>query len=364
MSNPDPSSSPLHPEWRAFLEQQGANIEADCVRDFGQPEVERRLAKTDTVLTDLSHLALLHASGPDAGAFLQGQLSNDIRQVSATQSQLSAYCNPKGRMLAIFLVLQRPEDGYYLQLPAALAEATLKRLRMFILRAKVNLAPADLGLARIGLSGPNADSMLRDLLGLVPANPYDSITSGDVTVIRLAGPHPRFELLAPWTQLVPLWKAITGQARPVGAAPWSWLDITAGIPVVLPGTVEEFVPQMANLELVGGVSFNKGCYPGQEIVARMHYLGRLKQRMFRAHVEGVLPPPPGTPVFAPDLPGQSTGTIVDAQLSPEGGCDLLVVVHLSSKETGELHLASSDGPRLVVMDTPYLLEPAASTSST
>ena len=358
MSISDTNSFPFHPDWRAFLERQGANIEAGQVRDFGQPEVERHLAKTDTVLTDLSHLALLRASGPDAETFLQGQLSNDIREVTATHAQLSAYCNPKGRMVAIFLIFQRPADGYYLQLPAGLAEATLKRLRMFILRAKVNLSPADSGLTRVGLSGPNADALLKNVLGTTPVNPYDSITSDDITIIRLSGPHPRFELLAPWAQLVPLWQTISAHAKPVGAAPWSWLDITAGIPVILPGTVEEFVPQMANLELVGGVSFNKGCYPGQEIVARMHYLGRLKQRMFRAHVECVLPPPPGTPVFAPDLPGQSTGTVLDAQPSPEGGCDLLAVVHLSSKEIGELHLASSDGPRLTLKDMPYLLEPA------
>ena len=133
----------------------------------------------------------------------------------------------------------------------------------------------------------------------------------------------------------------------------------AGIPVILPGRVEEFVPQMANLDLVGGVSFTKGCYPGQEIVARMHYLGRLKQRMFRAHVEDTRPPQPGTAVFAPDLPGQSTGTVVDAQPSPEGGYDLLAVVHVSSKETGELHLANSDGPRLTLKDMSYSMEPSA-----
>ena len=119
---------------------------------------------------------------------------------------------------------------------------------------------------------------------------------------------------------------------------------------------------MANLELVGGVSFTKGCYPGQEIVARMHYLGRLKQRMFRAHVETPEPPQPGTSVFAPDLPGQSTGSVVDAQASPEGGYDLLAVVHLSSRDSGALHLASSEGPRLNLKDLPYSLEKAAQTT--
>ena len=353
--------SHIQPEWRAFLEQSGAVLEDDRVLHFGNPDAERRAVANSDIIADLSHLAVLRADGADAQSFLQGQLSNDIRLVSEARAQLSAYCNAKGRMFAIFLVFRRPDDAYYLQLPAVLAEPTLKRLRMFILRAKVKIAPADSGLVRVGLSGPNANTMLMNTLGTTPANPYDSITSNDITVVRLSGPQPRFELFAPWTRLMALWQALSTHVMPVGAAPWSWLDITAGIPVILPGTVEEFVPQMANLDLVGGVSFKKGCYPGQEIVARMHYLGRLKHRMFRAHVEDTVPPRSGTPVFAPDLPGQSTGTVLDAQPSPKGGCDLLAVVHLSSKETGELHLASSDGQRLSLMDMPYLLEPAVNT---
>jgi tRNA-modifying protein YgfZ len=353
--------APMSTEWRAFLAQAGAVFEGDRVLRYGSPEGERRSAANGDVLADLSHLALLRAEGAEAQSFLQGQFSNDVRLISAARAQLSAYCNAKGRMFAIFMIFQHPDGGYYLQLPAALAEPTLKRLRMYVLRAKVKLEFADAGFGRIGLSGPNAEVILKDALGNTPANTYDSITTDDVTVIRLPGPHARFELLAPLARLVPLWQALSAKASPVGAGPWSWLDITAGIPVILPGTVEEFVPQMANLELVGGVSFTKGCYPGQEIVARMHYLGRLKQRMFRAHVESALPPRPGTPVFAPDLPGQSTGSVLDAQPAPEGGYDLLAVVHLSSQATGVLHLASSDGARLHLTDLPYSLNAAVNT---
>jgi len=348
-------------EWRAFLAHAGAVFEDDHVLHYGSPEAERRSAANGDTLADLSHLAVLRAEGADTQSFLQGQFSNDIRLVSEARAQLSAYCNAKGRMFAIFLIFQRSDGAYYLQLPAVLAEPTLKRLRMYILRAKVKLEFADAGFGRIGLSGPNAETLLKNMLGNAPVNTYDNITSDDVTVVRLPGPHARFALHAPLARLMPMWQTLSAKAIPVGAGPWSWLDIMAGIPSILPGTVEEFVPQMANLELVGGVSFTKGCYPGQEIVARMHYLGRLKQRMFRAHVEDVQPPQPGTPVFAPDLPGQRTGTVLDAQPSPEGGYDLLAVVHLSSKETGELHLANSDGPRLMLKDMPYLLEPVATT---
>ena len=342
-------------EWHAFLAHAGAVFEGDRVLHFGNPEAERRGAANGDILADLSHLAVLRAEGTDAQNFLQGQLSNDIRLVSEARAQLSAYCNAKGRMFAIFLIFRRTDDAYYLQLPAALAEPTIKRLRMFILRAKVKLEFADSEFRRIGLSGPNAEAILINALGNLPTNTYDSITSDDVTIVRLPGPHPRFALHAPMARLMSLWQTLCTKATPVGAGPWSWLDIMSGIPVILPGTVEEFVPQMANLELVGGVSFTKGCYPGQEIVARMHYLGRLKQRMFRAHVESALSPQTGAPIFAPDLPGQSTGSVLDAQPAPEGGYDLLAVVHLSSREAGELHLQASDGPRLMLENLPYPL---------
>lgn len=355
------SLTPAQQEWRALLVQAGAVLEDGHVLHFGNPDAERRAAASNDILTELSHLSVLRAEGADAQSFLQGQLSNDIRLVNVSRAQLSAYCNAKGRMFAIFLVFQGADGAYYLRLPAALAEATCKRLRMFILRAKVKLEIADINFGCIGLSGPNAETLLKNVLVNTPPNSYDCITDGDLTVIRLPGPHPRFSLRAPLMQLMTLWQTFSAKTTLVGAGPWSWLDIMAGIPTILPGTAEEFVPQMTNLELIGGVSFTKGCYPGQEIVARMHYLGRLKQRMFLAHVDSTLQPQPGTPVFAPDLTDQSTGTVLDAQPSPQGGFDLLAVIHLSSKETGVLRLASSDGPCLTLKNMPYLLDSTTST---
>jgi hypothetical protein len=139
---------------------------------------------------------------------------------------------------------------------------------------------------------------------------------------------------------------------------WDWLDIMAGIPGVHPETSDAFVPQMANLEIVGGVNFKKGCYPGQEIVARMQYLGKLKQRMYRARFEGNTQPHPGDSIFAPDFPGQSAGTVVAAQPAPDNGFDLLAVIQISSAEAGELHLGSETGPKLSLQNLPYPVAPA------
>lgn len=353
--------SPINPQWRSLLERYGAVFAAHRLLHFGNPIQEIQTAANSDVLVDLSHLSILRARGDDTQSFLQGQTSNDIRLVSETRSQLSAYCNPKGRMLAIFRIFKFGDD-YCLQLPGELAEATLKRLRMFVMRAKVKLDLIDTELLRIGLSGPKAQQIIAQVAGAAPVAPDDCLATQGIVILRLPGPHARFELIATPERMLTLWPSLGEHAQPAGPAVWSWLDIQAGIPTVLPGTTEEFVPQMANLELVGGVSFTKGCYPGQEIVARMHYLGRLKQRMFRAHVASVEQPVPGAPVFAPDLPGQSTGSVVDAQVSPQGGYDLLAVVHLSSLEAGALRLATPDGPQLILDALPYSLTQSSPTT--
>ena len=348
----------MRPDWQAFLNSLHAVIENGEVRHYGQPGAEIQAAGNATVLTDLSHLALVRAEGADAESFLQGQLTNDIRQVTASRAQLSAYCNPKGRMFAIFLIAKL-QDAYLLQLPTALAESTIKRLRMFVMRAKVKMDFAS-DLLATGFAGPDAENLLQAVTGAAPAAVYETAHTNGFVVIRLPGPQPRFEIITTIEQQISLWQSLLAKgAKPVGAGVWSWLDIQAGLPAVLPGTVEEFVPQMSNLDAVGGVSFTKGCYPGQEIVARMHYLGKLKQRMFRMHADISMPPAPGTPVYAPNFTDQAAGTVMAAELAPHGGCDLLIVAQLSSVEAGEIHLASTAGTILKIESLPYEF-PAAS----
>lgn len=342
----------MNETWKSFLQNQGAVLEGNRVQHFGHPAEERRAAAGGHVLADLSDFSLIRARGDDTLNFLNGQLSNDIRQLDAAHSQLASWCSPKGRMLVIFRLFRRGND-YLLRLPATLQENTLKRLRMFVLRAKVTLESVDAELTGIGLSGPEAEAMLRDAAGFAPLGDNACETRGEITIISLPGPHPRFEIVAPTAAVVKLWDSLKSKATPAGPAVWAWLDIMAGIPSVHPGTSEEFVPQMANLEAVGGVNFKKGCYPGQEIVARMQYLGKLKQRMYRAHFAGETAPRPGDAIFAPDFPGQSAGTVVDAQPSPDGGYDLLAVIQIGSAAAGELHFGSETGPRLTLHSLPY-----------
>ncbi|MBI3571734.1 MAG: folate-binding protein YgfZ [Gammaproteobacteria bacterium] len=344
----------MNDTWKSFIQSQGAVLEGDRVQHFGKPAEERRAAAQGNVLADLSDLSLIRARGEDTKNFLNGQLSNDVRQMDATHSQLASWCSPKGRMLVIFRLFQCGDDTL-LQLPASLQETTLKRLRMFVLRAKVTLENVDAELVSFGISGPDAEKLLRDATGFAPGEINGCKTHDEITTIRLVGPHPRFEIIASTDTATKLWTSLKPKATPVGPPAWAWLDIMVGIPSVHPETNEEFVPQMANLEVVGGVNFKKGCYPGQEIVARMQYLGKLKQRMYRAHVGSDTAPRPGDAIFAPDFPGQSAGTVVEAQPSPDSGYDLLAVVQISSAAAGELHLESETGPLLSLQSLPYSL---------
>ncbi|MGK2942593.1 MAG: CAF17-like 4Fe-4S cluster assembly/insertion protein YgfZ [Immundisolibacter sp.] len=306
------------------------------------------------VLMPLDHLAVLQAGGADATDFLHGQLSNDLVGLAPDHSLLAGYCNAKGRLYGA-LRLWRAGDDCLAWLAADTAEAVLKRLSMFVMRSKVTLTLRD-DLALLGLAGVGAnDCLIR--VGL-PA-PEDENTLGQhgpVTVLRLPGPTPRFALCLPQGQAQAIWDALVIDATPATGAMWRLLDIDAGLPTVYAPTLEAFVPQMVNLERVGGVSFRKGCYPGQEIVARMHYLGKPSRRMFRLQAAGSAPPP-GTPVL--DQDEREVGTVVDAQAA-DGGYRALAVLQINAIEAA-LHLAGTRPVERLTL--PYALEDEAAVHS-
>jgi folate-binding protein YgfZ len=288
--------------------------------------------------------------------FLQGQFTNDVREVTAQHSQLSSFCSPKGRMLANFRIFQR--DGtLYLQLPRENLAVVLKRLGMFILRAKVTLEDASDELVGIGLAGACAPGLLEPRFPEIPAKAGDVLHADELTLIRLPDPTPRFQLVGPDEAMRELWQYLSGTATPADQDHWALLELRAGIPSVHPQTVDAFVPQMVNMHLIDGVSFRKGCYTGQEIVARMQYLGKLKRRMYLAHVDTDQAPAPGDELSSPaTASGQGAGKVVDARHAPEGGYDLLAVIEIESAERGELHLGDSAGPILELRELPYRLE--------
>lgn len=245
-------------------------------------------------------------------------------------------------MLASFLIW-RDADDYLLQLPASLAEVLRKKLSMYVLRAKVKITDASSDLIALGFSGSQASFPVTESLGVSRFL--------NATIIKLG--DNRCQFITPIDQAPALWQHLTGLAKPAGSPHWDWLNVRAGIPVILPETQEQFVPQMANFDLIGGINFKKGCYPGQEIVARMHYLGKLKRRMYLAHVDGQAQA--GEEVYSANMDGQACGMIANAALSPAGGYDVLVVMQIESHDTQVIHLGAAQGAALSFENLPYPL---------
>ena len=289
------------------------------------------------IVCELSHFRLVRFFGAESQSFLHNQLTCDVAALESGKSTYGSYCNPKGRVLATFL-LWRTGDEFFMQLPSSLREPIQKQISKYILRAKVKVADASPDWTLIGVVGTGAAALVQRV-------------AGGETVIKLPG--ERYEIAVTRGKDQAILAALASETEKVSPEHWDWLDIRAGVPVILPATQEAFVPQMLNLDLIGGVSLTKGCYPGQEIVARMHYRGTLKQRMYLANVAGSDSPQPGDKLYSPDFGEQACGTIVNAARSPEGGSDVLAVIQIASAEKGNVHWKSPSGPMLKLMQLPY-----------
>lgn len=341
-------------EWREFLSGNGAEFDdCDKVISFGNPSREVRAALNGNVFADLSHSGMIAVHGKDAEAFLQGQFSNDVKQLDSHTGQLGSYCNAKGRMIANFRMHQRG-DTWYLRLPAELVETLLNKLRMFVLRSDVTLEDAGEAWIRMGSSGPEAAAEVETAIGRPAPRNIDEALEGDAwTVIRLPGIHPRFDIYATLDAARKIWDALNVRSAPVGAPAWDLLSIMAGVPTIMLATSELFVPQMANMQILGGVSFKKGCYPGQEVVARMQYLGKLKRRMYLIHMNTDSAPAPGDEIFTADNKEQSAGRIVNAAAHPDGGYTALGVIQIASAESGSLFLGPTEEIPVEMLELPY-----------
>ena len=344
----------MNPVWQTYLRNCCAIIENNCVMHFGDIKMEHKDTETKTIMADLSHYGLIRCSGDDAQTFLQSQLSCDIRKVNLQQAQYGSYCTPQGRVLASFL-LWRQGDDYLMQLPVSLTTSIQKRLALYVLRTKVQFTDANDALIRIGIAGPNAATSIEEITGS-PCNsdqPLQVAHHEKISVLYLS--QQRMELITTAENAPVLWERLNQHAKPVGANCWDWLNIQCAIPVILPETQEAFLPQMINLDAIGGVSFKKGCYPGQEIVARTQYLGKLKRRMFLAHITTTDTIKAGDALYSTDMNNQSSGNIVNVAPSPHGGFDVLAVIQQSSVATCEIHWQSLQGPMLKIKPLPYSL---------
>ena len=286
----------------------------------------------------LNHWGLIRARGPDSATFLQGQLTNDVAAIGAGQVRLAGFCSAKGRLQASFMVWKLADDDVLLACAASLLPQTLKRLSMFVLRAKCKLSDASAELPLRGVAGPSAQALIGDM----PAWTHRPIDGG--SLLRL-----------PDVEGVPRCIVASGNspesatAHVLDEATWRSLEVRSGIPLIEAATVDQFVPQMLNYELIGGVDFRKGCYPGQEIVARSQYRGTIKRRMFLFESASA-PLAPAQEIFQSADATQPAGMVVNA-----AGTLALIEVKLAALANGSLHAGSADGPTLTRRELPYIV---------
>jgi len=301
-------------------------------------------------LAVVDDLGVITVSGADAVAFLQAQLSNDTAALDAERVQLNGYCTAKGRLLAVF-DQWRDGDVICLQLPREILAPVMKKLSMFVLRAKVKLEDASARWVTFGLVGPGAAALVESAFTTAPVVGRTIVVDGK-RISRLADgtqSRERFALRAPAQQAQAIEQKLA-LAQRVAAGVWWWSQIDAAHPTVVGATQEAFVPQMINLEVLGGVNFKKGCYPGQEVVARSQYLGKLRRRMSLGHVDRDDATAGGDVYFAGQA--QPAGKIVLAAAAPGGGMDLLLECPVDRLEEQSLHIGENP---LVLRPLPYTL---------
>ncbi len=293
---------------------------------------------------ELSHLGVIRATGADAASFLQGQLTQDVVTLGASEARLAAFCNAKGRMQASFVVFRR-DDDLLLVCHQSLLAATLKRLQMFVLRAKAKLTDASSEFQLVGLAG--------DAIESIAGKPGSACAKVDFNAVNV------IFLPSGIGQSRALWCAPIDQPAPKGEALdiklWHWLEVQSGIAMISQPIFEAFVPQMLNYESVGGVNFKKGCYPGQEIVARSQFRGTLKRRAYLVHTDGE--PSVGQEVFSAADTEQPCGLVAAGAAHPAGGFDAIVSMQTSAAapEAGALTLGSATGAVIALLALPYKL---------
>ena len=300
-------------------------------------------------IVELTHLGVIRAVGEDAVTFLQGQLTQDVAQLDLAHARLAAFCNAKGRMQASFVLFKRSPEEVLLICSRDILAATLKRLSMFVMRAKAKLSDASSEFSLYGVTG----SAIESIAGSAHATwgKVDFEVSNLVFLYPAAG-QPRALLCAP--------AGSPPQGNPIDVGLWHWLEVQSGIAMITQPIFEAFVPQMLNYESVGGVNFKKGCYPGQEIVARSQFRGTLKRRAYLVHTDRA--PAVGQEVFHAHDTDQPCGLVAAAAANPGGGFDAIVSMQASVAADTQAHpdeqrltLGSATGASLTLLPLPYAL---------
>ncbi len=278
----------MNTQWQQFLTNQGAKFDnKNNIETFGLPDIEHFMVKHGPIITDLSKQALIQVTGEDSFSFLQGQFSNDLKDVSNEKAQLTSYCSPQGKVLAIITIF-KIDNSYLLSFDESLKETILKRLTMFKMMAKVELKEVSEELIQIGYAGEFADLDMQRDLSIKIKELHQSAKLNleeikDITIIKIPGPYHKYILFGEINQIQKVWQILKANGEAIGTINWTLLDIIAGQPTINQNTSDKFIAQFINLDKLDAINFKKGCYPGQEVIARMHYRGKATKRMLRIH---------------------------------------------------------------------------------
>jgi hypothetical protein len=345
--------------WREFLTSQNAQWNSDGqISSFGQPELEHYLIKHGPVVTNLSHQALLKVTGADALSFLQGQLTSDLKQVTEQHAQLWAYCDPKGQVLAVFLIFKQ-DDAWYLNFEASLKESILKRLTMFVMRSAVTISDVSDRLIQIGYAGEFGDVDIQRRLNTKVKETFetgqvDLDDMRDVLVVKVPGPYHKYALFGPAEQIINVWKLLRVTCDVTNNDDWQLLDIAAGVPEVTSANCGQFIAQFLNLDKLDALNFKKGCFPGQEIIARVHYRGKVTKRMLRLHLEQEITLKPGDTLVLKDSNDRNHSfEVIKAHRDIFSGTLCLAIGTLKSLGAVEGNLMTETGHEVIIEPLPY-----------
>jgi folate-binding protein YgfZ len=357
------STPSFQPSWNeSAVALLAARVGGTVQHDGWGPAVALGSGRTPegAFVVPLTDIGLLAVSGPEAARFLHAQITNDVEHLAAGQARWAGYCSAKGRLLTTFRYW-RDAEGVFLTVSRPLAAGLARRLSMFVLRAKARVSDVSDAVAVFGLCGMEVAQAAASAFGLAVPAADDAASAGNAHLVGLppipqasggrGSARDRWLLVVPFEAAEPAWRALTEVAEPAGGAVWRRTEVLAGIPRIVPAVAEAFVPQMINFESVDGVNFRKGCYPGQEVVARSQYLGKLKRRMYIAHGSGPLPEP-GSDVH-PREGEAPCGQVVLAAPDGEGGFDLLFEAQTAAVEAGALRVGTT---ALTVGALPYPLK--------
>jgi len=318
-------------DWKVFLDESITEL--------------KTISQNKNMLFNLTDQGLIKVHGEDAESFLQNQLSNDVRNVNESTHQTSAWCSPKGRIIASFRIFKR-EDAYFLSVSADLIEPIIKKLRMYVMMSKVTIEDASAELVHFAYSG-------KQLIN-APTKPEQTLQSEGLSILNISGnDSSRFEIFGTIDDAKKLWNELATTAEPTNNDAWNYLNILAGFPTITQASSEAWIPQMVNFIAIGGVDFKKGCYPGQEVVARLNYLGKTKRRMYRLEIDTSQLPNTGDSISTDE--DKDAGKILNAAINPEGKVEVLAILKIAQADSS-LQLSENASASIDVLDLPYSLD--------